>query len=154
MTPAQKLWVADMENAIVQSLSPLLPEGQRLIVAHGAFESGWGKSKAFTRGYNFGNLTAGKFWQGKKWVDRGGDTEYDKDGKVRTISQEWRIYSDLDDAIIDYWEFLGRPRYVKARDFLAKGDAFNFCVELSKGGYYTLPCAKYFEGLNGVLKLL
>lgn len=153
MTPEQKAWVADMEKAITSTLSPLSLEGQKLLIAHGAFESGWGKSNAYRRGFNFGNLTAGKSWAGAKWTDVGGDSEYDKDGRKKIITQQWRAYPTLNDAVSDYWDFLGGPRYAHARDALAKGDAFQFCTLLSKGGYFTLPCSKYVAGLNGVLAL-
>ena len=154
-------WASRSDFALALELSsarvlPSLSKSARaLLVAHGAFESGFGNGRAARAGFNVFNLTAGSAWQGAKWTDVGGDTEYDAAGNVTTITQVWRAYGSLDEAVADYWSFLGpsqnRGRYVTARAALERGDLQAFCSELYRAGYFTLPVASYAQRLNSVL---
>ena len=73
---------------------------------------------------------------------------------MKRVSQTWRAYSTVPDAIADYWAFLGpdfnRGRYVRARTALEAADLPLFSVELFKAGYYTLPAIKYVARLGDV----
>lgn len=141
-----------------------------LIVAHGAYESGWGLAKAAREGFNFWNLTAGPAWAGE--VTLGNDTEYKAGSSTaRAIVQRFRKYKDPSLAVLDYVKFLSSQRYADAKLKLLKGDA-SFVVDLgvynyapdgktlvnawmglpySKGGFYTLPIARYVKEYDLVL---
>lgn len=144
-------WTIDMWTAIARALPQLGTEARFIVLAHAAYESGFGRAKAAVRGFNVFNITAGASWKGQSWTDVGGDTEYDAQGNVRRITQEWRIYPNLDGALADYWQFLGRSRYLRAREALQRGDVTAFVRELYAGGYFTLPPEKYLAGLAGTL---
>ena len=158
LEPSKLAWLLSLEEAVQRELPSLKESAQHLLFAHAAMECGWGTAKAYRHGYNFGNITAGPAWQGAKWLDVGGDLEYRDDGTIKTIDQWWRAYSTLDDAVADYWDFLGpsqnRGRYVKARNALVNGDAISFAIELSKAGYYTLPAQEYARRLGQVLQIV
>ena len=151
MTPQQ--FTEMLDTAVRQALPDLPEAGRQLLVAHGAYESGWGRCNAFTRGRNFGNITAGSQWTGAKWTDPGGDT----DGKGNKITQTWRAYPDLQSAVQDYWSFLGPQqnggRYVKARLEL-EGEARPgiFAAYLGKAGYFALNPVTYAQTLSKVLQ--
>jgi flagellum-specific peptidoglycan hydrolase FlgJ len=144
-----------LEMASALTVPNLSKPARDLLVAHGAFESGFGTARAAKAGFNVFNLTAGSAWDGERWTDVGGDTEYDAQGNVRRIDQVWRKYASLDAAVADYWSFLGpsqnRGRYVAARARLSAGDVSGFCRELYAAGYFTLPAATYTARMNGVL---
>lgn len=146
-------------DAEVQRAIWLPDAGRWLLCAHAAYESGWGTSKAFRHGLNFGNITAGPHWHGQVYEDTDGDTAYDAQGKyLGRITQVWRCYPTVGAAIEDYWVTLGWPRYIAARDALERGELGPFCHYLGPsaprgmGGYYTLPEKQYAAGLGSVLQ--
>lgn len=155
---AKLAWLQTLNEQVKRFLPSLKDSARRLLLAHAALESGWGTANAYRHGYNFGNITAGSQWKGAKWVDHHGDLVYLPDGTSRIIDQEWRAYSSLNDALADYWSFLGPTqnggRYVKARHFLEDGDAIRFCLELHDRGYYTLPSSEYSHRLGRVLQIV
>ena len=138
-------------DAALQRVVPGLDTAARLVVvAHWGLESGFGeKGKAYQRGWNGANLTAGSAWKGDKWTDVNGDT----DGAGNSINQVWRIYPDLDSAVADYWSFLGpsenRGRYLVARFELQDGNGESFARELGAAGYYQLNPDEYVRRFTG-----
>lgn len=126
-----------------------------LIVAHAAFESDWGKGTAAKLGFNYFNITAGPAWKGE--VIKGPDTEYDKAGNVKNITQQFRKYPSDRAAIEDYLSFLSKQnggRYSKAYTALLAGKLEDFVRELSIAGYFTLPLAQYQERMAKVNEIV
>jgi flagellum-specific peptidoglycan hydrolase FlgJ len=81
-----------------------------------------------------------------------------KDEKGRSyckIDQLWRKYATLNEAVRDYWDFLGpnqnRGRYLVARTALEAGDATAFVRELKKAGYYTADQTEYTTAINNLV---
>lgn len=145
---ADPTWTRNL-RCDVNGVLPFLGEtAARLVVAHCALESGWGKSRAAARGFNLTNLTAGSAWIGPKWVDVGGDV----DAKGQPITQTWRIYPTVNAFLVDYWRFLGpiqnSGRYALARNALERGDLDSFPRLLYSAGYYTLAPAEYAKRLH------
>ena len=151
------------------TLPPLSVQTRALIIAHAAYESGWGIAKAARVGFNFWNLTAGSLWKGE--VVMGNDTEYEA-GKsaAKAIVQRFRKYGSPVGAVIDYVKFLSTPRYADGKAKLMKGDS-TFVVDIGlykygpdgkpmlawqgltspKGGFYTLPIERYAKEFELVL---
>lgn len=146
----QALW-----DAAYRTLGGLTDQARALIVAHAVKESGWnGQGHAGRRGHGWWNITTGwkrpadggiSGWRSasgvEPWVEVGGDTDH---GQV--ITQEWRQYASDEEAIADYWFFLGPTanggRYATARGYLEQGDATAFAQALGAAGYYdtsTIP---------------
>jgi flagellum-specific peptidoglycan hydrolase FlgJ len=149
-------WTDSMRAAVASVLPDLSAAARDLVVAHAAFESGFGAARAAQTGNNVFNLTAGSAWSGPTFTDQGGDTQYDAQGNyVGRITQVWRVYASLEECVGDYWEFLGpwanRGRYVQARAALERADLPAFCNELHRAGYFTLPAQRYQERLEAVL---
>jgi hypothetical protein len=151
-------------DAEVQRQLPLDDGPRWLLDAHAAYESGWGTSFAARHCLNPFNITAGPHWHGATVTQDNADTEYDKAGNFKgRITQVWRAYPTIGDALEDYWSLLGWPRYLAARDALERADAAIFCHFLGPtagvdhlgrpmGGYFTLPEAQYAAGLQGCLR--
>lgn len=154
MTPVGEAWLRPFDAEVRLALPWLSTAARHLLDSHAALECGWGVASAWVRGFNFGNITAGPSWRGTKWTEHDADDEYAPDGSVKRVSQTWRAYSTVADAIADYWAFLGpdfnRGRYVRARSALEAADLPLFSVELFKAGYYTLPAFKYVARLGDV----
>lgn len=131
---------------------------QILVIAHAAYESGWGCTPQ-AKVWNLFNLTAGKSWKGP--IMSGGDLEYTPGNPVaKKIVQEWRCYPALTNAVNDYLKLLEYPRYLPARAALLDGDAARFVEYLGPdrasekppiGNFYTLPTTKYLRGYSAVL---
>lgn len=152
-------WTIDMWNAIQAVLPQLSTEAQAIILGHAAYESGFGKARAAVRGNNVFNITAGSAWSGAKWTDVSGDEDFDANGKsLGRIDQVWRIYPSLEEAVRDYWAFLGptqnRGRYAVARAALEAGQLGRFVQELYTAHYFSLVPAKYLAGFKATLSKL
>lgn len=154
LEPARAAWLLSLRDVVVGALPDLKESAVDLLLAHAALESGWGTSRAFRRGLNFANLTAGPAWKGAKWVDVGGD----KNAAGEPITQTWRCYCTLDEAVRDYWTFLGpvanAGRYLKARGCLEDANAIDFATELHRAGYYELATQEYAHRLGQVLAIV
>lgn len=142
-----------IDGAVRAELPQLVPASRLLVVAHACLESGWGHARAFLRGYNAFNLTAGPAWRGAEWTDVDGDT----DGPTgKKITQVWRAYSSINDAVRDYWSFLGLDqnggRYTKARAQLesAEPNVGEFAALLWKAGYFTANPLTYAQDLTKI----
>lgn len=147
-----------------------------IIVAHAAYESGWGQiATAAKQANNIFNVTAGSWWLAAKkptLVEKNGDwsyykgtgtpppaeTPWQKDDKGRwrrRIDQVWRKYADYREAIADYWSFLGPDqnggRYQPARAALRDGDVATFAQKLYEEGYFTLPPDQYTQQLLAIV---
>lgn len=144
-------WCHKIHGEIFETLPFLSYSATNLVLAHLALESGYGTAKAARRGNNLGNITAGPYWLGERWVDFGGDT----DGKGARITQTWRIYDSTREFLVDYWRFLGPSanvgRYVDARNTLERGVADAFARILGRAGYYELAPDEYTRRLLSVL---
>lgn len=145
-------WSLGLYDAVGRVLPQLGPTSKAIIVAHGAFESGYGVG-AGAKCNNIWNITTGKAWMdaGKPWCP-GPDTEYLPDGTVVNIQQKWRSYPSTEAAVKDYWDFLGsRASLRAARDDLEAGDLSGFVYKLYSAKYFTLPADQYLSRMTGVL---
>ena len=167
-----KALVAKGLYAAIDAELPNLPRNSKLIMISQALtESGWNIGRAAREGNNWWNITAGPAWTGAVWVDVNGDKSYAKSDCTRLnrpmtfkdssgrayckIDQKWRKYATLNEAVRDYWDFLGpnqnRGRYLVARTALAQGNVDLFVSELGKAGYYTAPVSEYSRLVKGIM---
>lgn len=114
----QKKWVSDMTAAYKKQ--GLNDNAIKNLIAKNALESGWGKSAQGD--YNFGNITAGKYWKGR--IVEGGD----KNKKGETITQKFRAYDTMDDYVKDEIQFL-----TNLYDFNQDDDLSTFLNKLQGG---------------------
>ena len=159
----QAVWATKLYLVIKDELPQTTPEGRILMVGHAAYESGWGQKAAAAKGTNnLWNITAGSAWKGRTYLHVNGDlstkvTECARLGRPMDqmvagqpacrIDQAWRAYATVNEAIRDYWAFLGPDqnggRYYAARQALERGDAVDFAKKLYAAGYYTLSPDTY-----------
>lgn len=109
----------------------------KLVLAHAALESGWGKKSIKAAdgsdSHNLFGIKAGKDWTGKT-VDVP-TTEF-IDGKMQKRVEKFRAYASYADAFGDYASLLKR----RFGDALGSGsDSASFGKALQAGGYATDP---------------
>lgn len=114
----QNKWVADMTAAYKRA--GLNDNAIKNLIAKNSLESAWGTSAQGD--YNFGNMTAGKYWTGR--IVEGNDK--DKNGKP--IKQRFRAYDNIDDFVKDEIQFLTR-----LYDFDQNDDLSTFLNKLQGG---------------------
>ena len=129
-------------------------EAAEIVAAQAVFETDGGATPAWIQGWNFGNVTTGgpAMWKGAIVV--GPDTEYDSSGNVKNISQQFRKYASLDDAVHDFLTVVlqwYRERQEGALSKLLAGDAAGYSNALYRAGYYTLPAPEYLAGVRTYL---
>lgn len=110
----------DWINAMIKSYKKLglNDNAIRNLIAQTALESNYGQSTL--SGYNnFGGITTGSYWTGKRI--KSGDK--DKDGN--RITQDFRVYDDMDHFTRDHLEFL-----TKLYDFDQNDDLNTFLNKL------------------------
>jgi hypothetical protein len=154
--------VRDAAIAYLETVRPDLSDAQRLAAgnilgAQAVVETNGGRTIAWREGWNFGNVTAGSSWTGA--IVRGGDTEPDATGAYVPITQSFRKYDSLAQAVEDYlpggsigaldWR---REKQEHAFDFLVAGDAAGYSAALRRAGYYTAPEAEYSAGIAAALE--
>lgn len=147
--------------AYLEAVRPDLSDAQReaagnILGAQAVVETNGGRTVAWREGWNFGNVTAGSAWRGD--VVLGGDTEPDASGKYVPITQRFRKYVSLAQAVEDYlpggsigaldWK---REREERAFEHLIAGDAEAYSAALRRAGYYTAPEAEYTAGILDAL---
>ncbi len=158
----QRAFVLKMRGALlaVPTFESIPEASWPLVVAHAAYESGWGATRQAQRGNNVFNLSAGRSWKGP--VLAGGDLEYQPGcKKARRILQQWRCYESTAEAVRDYLQLLQLPRYRPARERLLSADLAGFVRQLGPdhsrerppvGGYFTLPADEYLAGMRPLLE--
>lgn len=153
-------WARALYNSVSSVLPQLSTTGRMMVVAHAAFESGWGSGWAAVNGNNIFNITTcqgsagcADGWTGDYLDQDNGDVQYNADGSVTSISQRWRAYPSVEASVQDYWSFLGHPRYAAQgiQADLINGDPVAFINGLSAAGYFTLPADQYLTQFTAVL---
>lgn len=142
MTPAE--FVAKVWPFVKNKLADEDRKVQLAVLAHAAYETGWGKARAYVYGNNLFNIT--RLTTDPRPVIMASDLEYStKDSAPKKITQRFAAYDTLGDSLEHYWQFIGRTRYEQAIPCLRAGDLPGFISALSKGRYFTLPLADYLS---------
>lgn len=79
------------------------------IIAQAILESGWGESKLAAVYHNYFGLKCGTAWKGKS-VNMTTQEEYTT-GTLTTIKDNFRMYSNMEEGVKGYFEFIQLTRY-------------------------------------------
>ncbi len=154
-------FVSAIRVPVRQAMPSAIGMARAMVLAHAAYESGWGESKAFVKGNNLFNLTRTRGEIGA--VIEGSDTEYDSTGRMRLITQRFAAYISHRASVEHYLRFISHKRYQPALTQLLDGDTA-FIATLrdgdgvpaksgeKKGGFFTLPLEKYRNGYLSTLR--
>ena len=129
-------FVKDLQQALVENL----PAGSdhKAVLSIAALETGWGKSVITANqgasSHNIFSIKADKSWQGDKTLVK--TTEFIHGHRVNS-HEPFRVYSNLDEAVMDFAKFMQNPRYAKALSVADDGE--KFIGEIAAAGYATDP---------------
>jgi len=137
---------------VVKAKLPDNPRAQRIVIAHAAFETGWGKATPFVKGNNLFNITRTKL--DPRPIIKSGDLEYAKDGTVKKITQRFAAYPTIGASVDHYLSFIDKHRYRPALEYLKAGELGPFVDALYRGGYFTLPPDQYLARLSAIYSMV
>lgn len=83
------------------------------VIAQAILESGWGESKLAAKYHNYFGLKCGTLWKGKS-VNLKTQEEYTP-GTKTTITDNFRVYDNMEEGIKGYFEFIQLTRYHNLR---------------------------------------
>lgn len=83
------------------------------VIAQAILESGWGESKLAAKYHNYFGLKCGTLWRGKS-VNLKTQEEYTP-GTKTTITDNFRVYDNMEEGIKGYFEFIQLTRYHNLR---------------------------------------
>lgn len=138
-------FVQTMKQAVDQVTPGWSDAARELVIAHAAYESGWGKARAYNQANNPFNLTtiSGPYVPGP-------DKECDAGGNCKPITQKWATFPSLVDGVAGYFKFIQASRYTDSYNRLINADP-DFIESLYRGGYFTLPLEQYRQNFLSVL---
>ena len=102
------------------------------IIAQAILESGWGESKLAFVYHNYFGLKCGTKWKGQS-VNMKTQEEYSP-GTKTTITDNFRVYSNMDEGVKGYFEFIQLPRYQNLKGIT---DPKKYLQTIKDDGYAT-----------------
>ena len=102
------------------------------IIAQAILESGWGESKLASVYHNYFGLKCGTKWKGRS-VNMKTQEEYSP-GTKTTITDNFRVYSNMDEGVKGYFEFFQLPRYQNLKGIT---DPKKYLQTIKDDGYAT-----------------
>lgn len=102
------------------------------VTAQACIESNYGRSKLSKDYHNYFGLKCGKNWQGKK-VSFKTKEEYIQ-GKLTTITAEFRAYDSMEEGVKGYYEFVDTKRYANLKNI---SNPVTYIRNIKEDGYAT-----------------
>ena len=102
------------------------------IIAQAILESGWGESKLASKYHNYFGLKCGTKWTGPS-VNMTTQEE-DKPGTLTTITDNFRVYDNMQEGVKGYFEFIQLARYQNLRGIK---DPKKYLETIKADGYAT-----------------
>ena len=102
------------------------------IIGQAILESGWGKSKLASSYHNYFGLKCGSYWKGKS-VNMETFEEYNA-GTLTQISDNFRVFDDLDSGVKGYLDFINTSRYSNLKNVTAPQE---YLQNIKNDGYAT-----------------
>lgn len=123
-------------NSIYEALCKYAPSYSikcySAIIGQAILESGWGKSKLASRYHNYFGLKCGSHWKGKS-VNMKTREEY-KPGTLTQITDNFRVFDDLDSGVKGYLDFINTRRYSNLKNVTSPQE---YLQNIKKDGYAT-----------------
>ena len=137
-----KVVVYETEKRMERGEQWILPS---VIIAQGALETGYGKSKLMTKANAFFGIKANKTWKGKVY---NANTKEVLDNKEVNTMAVFRAYDTVADSVSDYMNLIcNNKRYKKA---VCNVDYISTAMYIAKCGYATDP--KYIDKIISIIE--
>ena len=132
-------------NEFIETIAPIIKNeankrGFKIcstIIAQAILESGYGKSLLALKYHNYFGMKCGSHWKGKS-VNLKTKEEYN--GKVVNITDNFRVYDNMESGVKGYFDFISTPRYEKlkkAKDYLEYATFIKECGYATSSSYVT-----------------
>ena len=102
------------------------------IIGQAILESGWGKSKLASNFHNYFGLKCGSSWKGKS-VNMKTFEEF-KAGTLTQISDNFRVFDNLDNGVKGYLDFINTKRYSNLKNVSSPKE---YLQNIKNDGYAT-----------------
>lgn len=123
-------------NSIYEALCKYAPtysiKCYSAIIGQAILESGWGKSKLASSYHNYFGLKCGSYWKGKS-VNMETFEEYNA-GTLTQISDNFRVFDDLDSSVKGYLDFINTSRYSNLKNVTTPQE---YLQNIKNDGYAT-----------------
>ena len=123
-------------NSIYEALCKYAPtysiKCYSAIIGQAILESGWGKSKLASSYHNYFGLKCGSHWKGKS-VNMKTREEY-KPGTLTQITDNFRVFDDLDSGVKGYLDFINTRRYSNLKNVTSPQE---YLQNIKNDGYAT-----------------
>lgn len=123
-------------NSIYEALCKYAPmysiKCYSAIIGQAILESGWGKSKLAFSFHNYFGLKCGSYWKGKS-VNMKTFEEYNA-GTLTQITDNFRVFDDLDSGVKGYLDFINTSRYSNLKNVTTPQE---YLQNIKNDGYAT-----------------
>lgn len=123
-------------NSIYEALCKYAPtyniKCYSAIIAQAILESGWGKSKLASNFHNYFGLKCGSSWKGKS-VNMKTFEEF-KAGTLTQISDNFRVFDNLESGVKGYLDFINTKRYSNLKNVSSPKE---YLQNIKNDGYAT-----------------
>ena len=123
-------------NSIYEALCKYAPtyniKCYSAIIGQAILESGWGKSKLASIYHNYFGLKCGSNWEGKS-VNMETFEEHNQ-GSLSQISDNFRVFGNLDSGVKGYLDFINTSRYSNLKNVTAPQE---YLQNIKNDGYAT-----------------
>lgn len=123
-------------NSIYEALCKYAPmyniKCYSAIIAQAILESGWGKSKLASNFYNYFGLKCGSSWKDKS-VNMKTFEEF-KAGTLTQISDNFRVFDNLESGVKGYLDFINTKRYSNLKNVSSPKE---YLQNIKNDGYAT-----------------
>ena len=134
-------------NSIYEALCKYAPmyniKCYSAIIAQAILESGWGKSKLASNFHNYFGLKCGSSWKGKSVNMK---TFEEVKGGTLQISDNFRVFDNLDSGVKGYLDFINTKRYSNLKNVSSPKE---YLQNIKNAGYAT--SSTY---VNSVMKIV
>lgn len=127
-------------NSFIRTIAPIIVTEAKArgykypsaIIAQAIVESNWGRSSLAQKYHNYFGMKAGSRWRGRT-VNLKTKEEYTR-GKMTTITDGFRVYSNMQEGVKGYFEFISSSRYSNLKSATS---SYNYLERLKQDGYAT-----------------
>ena len=123
-------------NSIYEALCKYAPtysiKCYSAIIGQAILESGWGKSKLASSFHNYFGLKCGSYWKGKS-INMETFEEYNV-GTLTQITDNFRVFDDLDSGVKGYLDFINTSRYSNLKNVISPQE---YLQNIKNDGYTT-----------------
>lgn len=139
-------------NSFINTIGPIIQKYASIkgykypsaIIAQACLESAYGLSTLSKKYYNYFGMKCGSRWRGRS-VNMTTNEEYTA-GTITTITDNFRVYSNMTEGVLGYFDFISISRYSNLKNATSYLD---YIKKIKEDGYAT--SSSYITSLNNIV---